>query len=214
MTAWLTSIVGETAAPVVAIITWLAITIVVVLLLIWLFRLLISGRLLNRHNPDLRLQVVDATAIDNRRKLVLVRRDNVEHLIIIGGTNDIVVESGIGAATSQNTENRPATVAPRPVQKSQPRPAPPAQRPAQPPQAPVSAARPDPAPKPVTKPQAAIAPSPAAPVTPAAPVEPTAPAPAAPTAAPAVSIDNQTAAAPSLDEEMDALINTLTTKNG
>lgn len=48
-------------------------------------------------NRQPRLQVLDATAVDARRRLVLVRRDNVEHLIMIGGPTDIVVESGIGA---------------------------------------------------------------------------------------------------------------------
>lgn len=44
-----------------------------------------------------RLQVLDAAAVDARRRLVLVRRDNVEHLVMIGGPTDIVIESGIGA---------------------------------------------------------------------------------------------------------------------
>ena len=48
-------------------------------------------------NRQPRLQVLDATAIDTRRRLVLVRRDNVEHLVMIGGPTDIVIESGIGA---------------------------------------------------------------------------------------------------------------------
>lgn len=43
-----------------------------------------------------RLQVLDAAAVDTRRRLVLVRRDNIEHLILIGGPTDIVIESGIG----------------------------------------------------------------------------------------------------------------------
>jgi flagellar protein FliO/FliZ len=42
-----------------------------------------------------RLAIVDAVAIDNRRRLVLVRRDNVEHLLMIGGPSDVVVEPGI-----------------------------------------------------------------------------------------------------------------------
>ena len=46
-----------------------------------------------------RLAVLDATAIDNRRRLVLVRRDDVEHLLLIGGNNDIVVETGFAAGT-------------------------------------------------------------------------------------------------------------------
>lgn len=47
-------------------------------------------------NRQPRLQVLDAAAVDARRRLVLIRRDNIEHLILIGGPTDIVVESGIG----------------------------------------------------------------------------------------------------------------------
>ena len=42
-----------------------------------------------------RLAVVDMLAVDRRRKLVLVRRDNVEHLLLIGGPSDVVVEGAI-----------------------------------------------------------------------------------------------------------------------
>ena len=37
-----------------------------------------------------RLGVVDAFDIDRQRQLVLVRRDNVEHLVMIGGPNDLL----------------------------------------------------------------------------------------------------------------------------
>jgi flagellar biogenesis protein FliO len=42
-----------------------------------------------------RLAVVDAAAVDGRRKLVIVRRDNVEHLLMIGGPTDVLIESNI-----------------------------------------------------------------------------------------------------------------------
>jgi hypothetical protein len=42
-----------------------------------------------------RLMVLDAAAIDPKRRLVLIRRDDVEHLIMIGGPSDIVIETGI-----------------------------------------------------------------------------------------------------------------------
>jgi hypothetical protein len=42
-----------------------------------------------------RLAVIDAATVDGRRRLVLVRRDNVEHLLIIGGPTDVVVETNI-----------------------------------------------------------------------------------------------------------------------
>jgi hypothetical protein len=42
-----------------------------------------------------RLAVIDAATIDGRRRLVLIRRDNVEHLLLIGGPTDVVVEPNI-----------------------------------------------------------------------------------------------------------------------
>ena len=42
-----------------------------------------------------RLAVVETTPIDVRHKLVLVRRDGAEHLLLLGAQNDLVVEAGI-----------------------------------------------------------------------------------------------------------------------
>src|SRR3954468_24485072 len=42
-----------------------------------------------------RLAVIDAAAGGGCRRLVLVRRDNIEHLLMIGGPTDIVVEQNI-----------------------------------------------------------------------------------------------------------------------
>src|SRR6478752_7172591 len=56
-----------------------------------------------------RLAVVDAAAVDGRRRLVLVRRDNVEHLLMIGGPTDVVVELNIvrGAPARDQISPRP-----------------------------------------------------------------------------------------------------------
>ena len=45
--------------------------------------------------PDRRLDVVEHASVDGRRRLVLIRRDNVEHLIMTGGPVDVVIETGI-----------------------------------------------------------------------------------------------------------------------
>ncbi len=42
-----------------------------------------------------RLEVVDHANVDGRRRMVLIRRDNVEHLILTGGPVDLVIETGI-----------------------------------------------------------------------------------------------------------------------
>jgi flagellar protein FliO/FliZ len=42
-----------------------------------------------------RLSISDATMLDSRTRLVLVRRDDVEHLIAIGGNGVTLLEAGI-----------------------------------------------------------------------------------------------------------------------
>src|SRR5919112_3218036 len=63
----------------------------------WLVRRFANNRLgANTQRGRMpRLAVIDAAAVDGRRRLVLVRRDNVEHLLMIGGPSDIVVEPNI-----------------------------------------------------------------------------------------------------------------------
>jgi flagellar protein FliO/FliZ len=73
---------------------------------IWLVRRFAKSRLganTNRGRMP-RLAVIDAAAVDGRRRLVLVRRDNVEHLLMIGGPTDIVVEPNIIRATARGDQ--------------------------------------------------------------------------------------------------------------
>ena len=71
-----------------------------------------------------RLSVIEAAVVDTRRRVVLIRRDNVEHLVLIGGPTDVVIESRIGledpsvssaavaaAAALQRRAEAPETVA-------------------------------------------------------------------------------------------------------
>jgi hypothetical protein len=78
----------------------------------WLVRRFATNRLganTNRGRMP-RLAVIDAAAVDGRRRLVLVRRDNVEHLLMIGGPSDIVVEPNIVRAIPGRDQ-----MAPRPA---------------------------------------------------------------------------------------------------
>lgn len=55
-----------------------------------------------------RLGVVDIHDLDRQRQLVLIRRDNVEHLVMIGGASDVVVETNIvrsGARTAMPAQS-------------------------------------------------------------------------------------------------------------
>jgi len=60
--------------------------------------------------PDKRLDVVDQANVDGRRRLVLVRRDDVEHLIMTGGPVDVVIETNIeGSANPKLNSGRQET---------------------------------------------------------------------------------------------------------
>ncbi|MBN8919359.1 MAG: flagellar biosynthetic protein FliO, partial [Rhizobiales bacterium] len=63
----------------------------------WVFRRLGGDRVApsGPRGRQPRLAVIDAALVDGRRRLVLVRRDNVEHLIMIGGPADLVIEQNI-----------------------------------------------------------------------------------------------------------------------
>jgi flagellar protein FliO/FliZ len=47
--------------------------------------------------PEPRLAVMEQASVDRMRRLVLIRRDDVEHLIMTGGPIDVVIETGIAA---------------------------------------------------------------------------------------------------------------------
>lgn len=89
---------------------WFFIAFVIVLALIgaaaWLVRRFggsAMGTNANRGRMP-RLAVIDAAAVDGRRRLVLVRRDNVEHLLMIGGPTDVVVEPNIVRSMPQRDQ--------------------------------------------------------------------------------------------------------------
>ena len=71
----------------------------------WVVRRFGSARLGGgaRGGRQPRLAVIDAANVDGRRRLVLIRRDNIEHLLMIGGPSDIVIEPNIVRAAAAAT---------------------------------------------------------------------------------------------------------------
>ena len=72
----------------------------------WAVRRFGTGRLggASRAGRQPRLAVIDYASVDGRRRLILVRRDNVEHLMMIGGPTDVVVEANIVRAQAAPRE--------------------------------------------------------------------------------------------------------------
>ena len=87
----------------------LAAVVVAIVLVLWLLKALFraSGNVGRGRNR--RLSVVDSLPLDPKRQLLIIRRDNVEHLILTGGAHDLVIETGI------EIEEAPSQPARRPV---------------------------------------------------------------------------------------------------
>ena len=63
----------------------------------------LGNRVPIRRGGQRRLTIVDSAIIDAKRRLVLVRRDATEHLILVGGANELLIESAI--ATSETPQS-------------------------------------------------------------------------------------------------------------
>jgi len=79
--------------------------VIAVLLLVVAVVRVFGGRVHGRRGS--RLGISEYREIDKQRRLVLVRRDGVEHLLLIGPNEDLVVETGITSeAAGQRVRRR------------------------------------------------------------------------------------------------------------
>ena len=64
---------------------------------------------LRDRNASQRVGVIESVQLDGKRSIKLVRRDNIEHLVLVGSRNDVVIEPNICAdrRPNQRTGLRP-----------------------------------------------------------------------------------------------------------
>lgn len=62
---------------------------------------------LRRRNATTRIAVTESLPVDRKRSVILVRRDNIEHLVMVGGQNDLVIEPNIMRRPAPNAARRP-----------------------------------------------------------------------------------------------------------
>lgn len=91
----------------------------VVMVLIALVTLIVRGIMFRggdgfrgRAQKRQRLFVGEWVRVDEKRRLLLVRRDDVEHLLLIGGNSDLVVEQDLTSRKPQAVAVAPAQAAP------------------------------------------------------------------------------------------------------
>ena len=106
---WITSLLeGENGSAIQLVLITVGLALALIILF-WVFRR-IAGTPARRaaKNRVPRLSITDFKDIGDKRHLILARRDNVEHLILIGGPNDLVIETGIVRAQSGQNADRTA----------------------------------------------------------------------------------------------------------
>jgi flagellar protein FliO/FliZ len=55
----------------------------------------------SRQGKTRRLSLIEAIPVDARRRLLLVRRDDTEHLILLGAASETLIESAITAPSCE-----------------------------------------------------------------------------------------------------------------
>jgi hypothetical protein len=125
MLEWLDSIAGPDFTRAIFWTIGALVLLVIVLVIVKLIRSMTFGTFVaGGRNRKTRLAVMDATAVDSHRRLVLIRRDDIEHLLLIGGPTDVVVERDIRLVsarrptlTGEGPPPAPAAPRPRPPQQ-------------------------------------------------------------------------------------------------
>jgi flagellar protein FliO/FliZ len=98
---FLTSLFGDSGGTILTAVFALALVLVLILIAVWLLKLLFKASGNVGRGRNRRLSIVDSLPIDPKRQLLIIRRDDVEHLILTGGAQDIVVETGFAAPPVQ-----------------------------------------------------------------------------------------------------------------
>ncbi len=75
-------------------------------ILAWVLRRFGFGGALRGDNRR-RVQIIETTPLGPRHRLILIRRDQTEHLLLLGSEGDLVVERGIERAIFKQEMTRP-----------------------------------------------------------------------------------------------------------
>jgi flagellar biogenesis protein FliO len=108
---FLTSLLGGSGYSILTSALALGAVLVLIVLGLWVLKLFVNTGTALRPQGR-RVQVIEQVQVDAKRKLLVIRRDNVEHLIMTGGPQDLVIEAGIAAPerAAQPARRPPQTV--------------------------------------------------------------------------------------------------------
>jgi flagellar protein FliO/FliZ len=98
---FMTSLFGGSAGTLLNAAFALGIVLMLIVIGLWLLKLLSRASARLGRDSEKRLVVVDSATVDGKRKVMIIRRDNVEHVIMTGGPQDLVIETGIAVPEPQ-----------------------------------------------------------------------------------------------------------------
>jgi hypothetical protein len=59
-------------------------------------------------NESKRVGLIESLSVGGKRSVILARRDNIEHLVLVGGRTDVVIEPNIVRRPAPKPAHRPA----------------------------------------------------------------------------------------------------------
>jgi hypothetical protein len=95
MWSFLNGILGASGVTILNGLFALGVVLLLIVLALWALKFVFRTTTNVARGRNRRLLIVDNLPVDQKRQLLIIRRDNVEHLVMIGGGRDLVIESGI-----------------------------------------------------------------------------------------------------------------------
>jgi flagellar protein FliO/FliZ len=92
---FITGLIGESGTTLLTSALALVAVLALAVLGLWLVKLTMKSTATLGRGRNRRLGVVEQLQIDARRQMLIIRRDDVEHVILVGGGQDVLVEAGI-----------------------------------------------------------------------------------------------------------------------
>jgi hypothetical protein len=109
---FLTSLFGGSANTAVGAAFALGVVCVLIVIAVWVLKFVFQTTGTVARAKNRRLMLVESMPLEGKRQVLLLRRDGVEHLILTGGPQDLVVETNIPVEKPQNIRAMPAAGAP------------------------------------------------------------------------------------------------------
>jgi flagellar protein FliO/FliZ len=118
---FLTGLFGGSENTILTAALALGIVLVLIVLGLWVLKVFFKASTNLGRGRNRRLTVVESVTVDPKRQLLIVRRDSVEHVILTGGPQDLLVETGIPVERQAATLRRPVPpVASAPAEAAKP----------------------------------------------------------------------------------------------